>query len=82
MNDLQTIIVIAAALSVPVSIWGIVYFAGRIITQYRVNRDLGNMPSQEELRAWYEQNNLMITYGKHSPIRKDPSQKKKITLQR
>ena len=70
MNDLQTIIVIGAVLSVPVSIWAIIYFSARIIMQYRINRDLGNMPSQEELRAWYEQNNSIITYGQHSPIAK------------
>ena len=67
MNNLQTIIVIAAVLAVVVSSWAIIYFLGRIITQHRINRDLGNMPSQEELRAWYEENNSIIQYREHSP---------------
>ena len=70
MNDLQTIIVIGAVLSVPVSIWAIVYFSARIITKNKIRRDLGDMPSAEELTKWYEQNNQIITYGKHSPTRK------------
>ena len=74
MNDLQTIIVIAAVLSVPVSIWAIVYFSARIITKNKIRRDLGDMPSAEELTTWYEQNNMIITYGKHSPTRKHQSQ--------
>ena len=80
MNNLQTIIVIAAVLSVPLSIWAIVYFSARIITQKRITRDLGNMPSQEELTAWYEQNNLIITYGQPSPTRKHKREQRKSTL--
>jgi len=71
MNNLQTIIVIAAVLSVPVSIWGIFYFLARIITDQRIKRDLGNMPSQEDLHAWYEQNNFIIQYKQHSPTEKN-----------
>ena len=70
MNNLQSIIVIAAVLSLPVSVWAIVYFSARIITKNRIRRDLGDMPSEEELHAWYEQNNLIITYGQPSPTRK------------
>ena len=80
MNNLQTIIVIAAVLSVPLSIWAIVYFSARIITQKRITRDLGNMPSHEELTAWYEQNNFIITYGQHSPTRKHKREQRKSTL--
>ena len=60
MDNLQTIIVIGAALSIPVSIWAVIYFGSKIILQHRIKRDLGNMPSQEELRAWYAQNNSII----------------------
>ena len=60
MNNLSTIIIIAAWLSVPLSIWGIAYFLGRIITNNRIRRDVGDMPSAEELHAWYEQNNSII----------------------
>lgn len=74
MNNLQTIIVIGAALSVPVSIWAIVYFSARIITKNKIRHDIGDMPSAEELTKWYEQNNLIITYGQHSPTRKHQSQ--------
>ena len=77
MNNLQSIIVIAAWLSVPVSIWAVLYFLGRIITQYKIRRDLGDMPTREELRDWYAQNNSIIQY---SPIDKQPSQEKKSTL--
>ena len=73
MDNLQTIIVIGAVLSVPVSIWAIVYFSARIIIKNKIRRDLGDMPSAEELTKWYEQNNLIITYGKHSPTRKQQS---------
>ena len=71
MNNLSTIIVIAAWLSVPLSIWGIFYFLARIITHNRVRRDLGDMPSHEELRQWYENNNAIIEYRQHSPTEKD-----------
>ena len=77
MNNLQSIIVIAAWLSVPVSIWAVLYFLARIITQYKIRRDLGDMPTREELRDWYAKNNSIIQY---SPIDKHPSQEKKSTL--
>ena len=80
MNNLAQIIVIAAWLSVPLSIWGILYFLARIITQNKIRRDLGSMPSAEELSQWYEQNNLIITYGQHSPTRKKSAIVKKSTL--
>ena len=67
MNNLQSIITIAAALSIPVSIWAVIYFGSKIILQKRIRRDLGDMPSAEQLHAWYEQNNSIITYGQHSP---------------
>ena len=79
MNNLQTIIVIAAVLSLPVSIWAIVYFSARIITQNRIRRDLGDMPSPDQLTEWYEQNNFIIT-GKHSPTRKHKREQRKSTL--
>ena len=69
MDNLQSIIVIGAVLSVPVSIWAIVYFSARIITQNKIRRDLGDMPSAEELSRWYEENNSIIQYREHSPTR-------------
>ena len=81
MINLTQIIVIAAVLSVPVSIWAIVYFSARIITDQRIKRDLGNMPSQEELRAWYEENNSVLpAYINHLPTRKKIPAGKKSTL--
>ena len=71
MNNLQIIIIIAATLSIPVSIWAVVYFSARIITDQRIKRDLGNMPSQAELTEWYEQNNAIITYDQRSPTEKN-----------
>jgi len=71
MNELSRIIVIAAGLSVPVSIWAIVYFLGRIVIHWRITRELGNMPSQDEIRELYERNNAIITYGQHSPTEKN-----------
>ena len=73
MNDLQTIIVIGAVLSVPVSIWAIVYFSARIITKNKIRRDLGDMPSAEELSQWYAENNSIIRYDDRSPTRKQQS---------
>ena len=67
MDNLQTIIVIGAALSIPVSIWAGIYFGSKIFFQHRIKRDLGNMPSQEELSQWYAQNNSIIQYREHSP---------------
>jgi len=69
MNNLQIIITIAATLSIPVSIWVVIYFGSKIILQHRIKRDLGNMPSQEELSQWYAQNNSIIQYREHSPTR-------------
>jgi hypothetical protein len=65
MIDLNLIIVVAAWLAVVVSIWFIVYFSARIITHYWVRRELGDMPSAEEISRFYKINNAMID---HSPI--------------
>jgi len=53
MNNLQSIIVIAAWIAVPVSLWVIVYFAIRIYVQKRIRAELGDMPSAEEISALY-----------------------------
>jgi hypothetical protein len=66
MNNLQTIIAIAAGLSLPVSAWAILYFLGRIISHYRIRSQLGDMPSAEEIRQLYDRNNAIIQY-KHTP---------------
>lgn len=63
MNNLQSIIVIGAVLSLPVSIWAIVYFLGRIIVHHRIRSSLGDMPSQEEITAHYQANNAIIQYS-------------------
>ena len=70
MNNLQLIIVIAASMSIPVSIWGIFYFVGRMVTHYRITRDLGNMPSADEISEHYQANNAIIQYGEYSPTDK------------
>lgn len=68
MNNLHLIIAIAAGLSIPVSIWGISYFLGRIITRYRIRSSLGDMPSAEEIRQHYQQNNAIIEYRDTPPL--------------
>ena len=65
----MNIIIIAAWLSIPLSIWLIVYFGSRIVTQYKIRRDLGDMPSAEEISKHYQQNNDIIQYRDHSPTR-------------
>ena len=77
MDNLKIIIIIAAWLSVPLSIWGIFYFLARIITQNKIRRDLGDMPTREELSDWYAQNNSIIQY---SPTREKSTIGKKSTL--
>lgn len=67
MTDLNLIIVVVAWLAVVVSIWFIVYFVGRLILHYWVRRELGDMPSSEEISELYKINNAMI---EHSPIAK------------
>lgn len=62
MNNLVQIILIVAWLAVPVSIWGIVYFVGRIYLKWRIKKECGDMPSIEEIRALYEHNNAVIQY--------------------
>ena len=71
MNNLQQIIVIAAWLSVPLSIWGIIYFVGRMVTHFHINKNLGDMPSAEEIHQLYEKNNAIIQYKQHSPTEKN-----------
>jgi hypothetical protein len=71
MDNLQTIIVIAAVLVIVISLWAIFYFGSRIITRARIRRDLGDMPSAEELSEWYRQNNDIIRYREHSPTREE-----------
>ena len=68
MNNLQLIIVILAGLSIPVSTWGIIYFLARIIIHRRITRDLGDMPSAEEISAHYETNNAIIQYRNTPPL--------------
>jgi len=69
MNNLQIIIVIAAGLSIPVSIWGIIYLMARIIMHHRNRRALGDMPSLEEIHQHYERNNSIIEYRDTPPLR-------------
>jgi hypothetical protein len=67
MNNLVQIIVIAAWLVVPVSIWAIVYFVACIIVQGQIRRNLGDMPSAEEIEKLYQRNNVIITREMGSP---------------
>lgn len=53
MNNLEQIIVIAAWISIPVSIWVIVYFAIRIYIHKRIRDELGDMPSADEISELY-----------------------------
>jgi len=64
----MNIFIIAAWLAIPLSIWLIVYFSARIITHYKIRRDLGDMPSAEEIQKLYQQNNDIIRYRGHLPI--------------
>ncbi len=68
---MASLFVILSVLAIPVSIWMIVYFGSKIILDAKIKRDLGNMPTREELHTWYEQNNSIVTY---SPITRDKTQ--------
>ena len=68
MNNLHLIIAIAAGLSIPVSIWAIIYFLARIIAQHRIRSALGDMPSAEEIHQHYQQNNNIIEYRNTPPL--------------
>lgn len=68
MNNLQLIIVIGAVLSLPVSIWAIIYFLARIIIHRRIRSDLGDMPSADEISAHYERNNAIVQYRDTPPL--------------
>ena len=63
----MNIIIIAAWLAVPLSIWLIVYFGSRIITHHHIRKHLGDMPSAEEIQKLYEQNNDIIQHADHFP---------------
>ena len=65
----MNIFIIAAWLAIPLSIWLIVYFGSRIITQHNIRKHLGDMPSAEEIQKYYEENNDIIQYKQHSPTR-------------
>ena len=67
MNNLQQIIVIGACLTIPVSIWGILYNVARIVGCWHIRHELGEMPTREEIQKLYEQNNEIVRYGRHSP---------------
>jgi hypothetical protein len=71
MHNLSQIIVIAAWLTIPVSLWGIGYCVARIAAQWHIRHNLGDMPSADEIQKLYEQNNAIITYQKHSPTVKE-----------
>jgi hypothetical protein len=71
MNNLQVIIATAAWLAIPVSIWAIVYFVGRMVTHLHIKRNLGDMPSIEEIHQHYERNNAIIEYRATPPFHDD-----------
>ena len=68
MNNLSIIIVICAGLSIPASIWAIVYFLARIIIHRRIRSELGDMPTREEIAKLYEQNNVTIIWRDTPPL--------------
>jgi hypothetical protein len=69
MNNLPIIIAIAAGLSLPVSLWAIIYFGMRIIVRWYIRRHLGDMPSAEEIHQLYERNNAIIEYRDTPPLK-------------
>jgi hypothetical protein len=63
MNNLAQIIVIAAWIAVPVSIWIIVYFSIRIFTSWHIKKHLGDMPSADEIHEMYAEINKQNQSG-------------------
>jgi hypothetical protein len=71
MFNLELILTIVSVIVIAISIWGIVYLAGKFITHFWIRSQLGDMPSAEEISKLYEENNAIIEYRKHSPIDKN-----------
>jgi hypothetical protein len=67
MNNLTQIVIVAAWLIIPISIWGIIYYVARIAVWWHIRHNLGDMPSAEEIQKLYEQNNAIIEYRTTPP---------------
>lgn len=76
MNNLELIISIGAWLLLPVALWMVAYFAGKIIMHYWVRSHLGDMPSAEELHELYEQYNDIVNYREPKKTTPPPDSKK------
>jgi hypothetical protein len=54
---LANLVVIAAAVVIPIAAWIIIYCAIRILVQANIRSELGDMPSPDELTSRYERMN-------------------------
>jgi len=57
MFNLVDILVAVSVLTIIISIWGIYYFVGKFIIWLFVRKNLGDMPSVEEIHELYERLN-------------------------
>lgn len=57
MFSLESILVLLSVVVIGISTWGFIYFAGRIYTAWKIRRDLGDMPSADEIAEHYKQIN-------------------------
>jgi len=57
MFNLVDILVAVSVLTIIISIWGIYYFVGKFITWLFDRKNLGDMPSAEEIHKLYERLN-------------------------
>lgn len=64
MNNLETILTIAACLAGMISMGMIIYFGGRIWLHFYIRSKLGDMPSAEEIAELYE--SINSTYKERS----------------
>lgn len=53
MNNLETILTIVSCMVIVVSIWMIMFFGFRIVEHFIIRRELGDMPSAEEIERLY-----------------------------
>ncbi len=58
----ELVVSILSVIVIAVSLWGLVYFSIKIAVSFWIRRELGDMPSVEEISALYESNNRIIEY--------------------
>lgn len=65
----ELVVTILAVAIIAISGWAVIYFAAKIARHFYIKRNLGDMPSLDEIRELYRRNNEQIEHPNLSPTR-------------